>query len=182
MAGGSHGANKIVKPGYHIRPRFDLHGLRHQRTDDHKGHVAGELPLTSMIDMFAILVIYLLMNFSSTGEIFFPNKNFTLPKALATSPLSSSPLISIVGERFVLEAPPEYEVEPLEDQSQFLENVTNSLKNLKVTAEQKKMDHANRVNIQAPDDMEIGQIKRAMTAAVAAGWTNINFAVSKIDK
>ena len=90
---------KLIKPGYHIRPRYDLHGLRRRRSDSHKGHVAGELPLTSMIDMFSILVIYLLMNFSATGEIFFLNKNLALPKASKVNSLETSPIISIVNDR-----------------------------------------------------------------------------------
>ena len=174
------GADKIVKPGYHIRPQYDLHGLRRRRRGDQKGHIAGELPLTSMIDMFSILVIYLLMNFSATGEIFFLNKGLPLPKAAKTNPLSSSPLISIVGENFVLEAPPDYDtVAAVEDSSPALDRISSALKLMRDTASSKAIKSGNRINIQASEDSEIGLVKRAMTAAVSAGWTNINFVVDK---
>lgn len=178
--GGANGGNVIVKPGYHIRPKYDLHGLRRRRTDEHKGHVAGELPLTSMIDMFSILVIYLLMNFSATGEIFFMNKDLPLPKAGKANPLASSPLISIVGDNFILEAPVEYDnAAPVEDNSPALDRIAGQLKLYKETATAKNLPSAGRVNLQAHEDTDIGLIKRAMTASVSAGWTNINFVVDK---
>lgn len=180
MSGAAAGGDKIVKPGYHIRPKYDLHGLRRRRTDDHKGHVAGELPLTSMIDMFSILVIYLLMNFSATGEIFFMNKNLPLPKASKTNPLASAPLISIIGEKFVLDSPPDYDAgSPVEDTSLTLDAITEKLKTLKDITATRKIESGNRINVQAGEDVQIGLIKRAMTASVQAGWTNINFVVEK---
>ena len=69
-------AKTIVMPGYHIKPKFDLPAMRHHVKGGHgKALPVVELPLTSMIDMFTVLVIFLLMNFSSTGEIFFIQKN-----------------------------------------------------------------------------------------------------------
>jgi biopolymer transport protein ExbD len=178
---GSTGSNKIVKPGYHIRPKYDLHGLRRRRNSDHRGHIAGELPLTSMIDMFSILVIYLLMNFSATGDIFFMNKNLPLPKATSINPLVSAPLVSIIGDNFVLEAPPGYEDSggKVEDTSPALDRIMNQLKAYKEISVSKNLDSGNRINLQAGEDTELGLIKRAMTASVSAGWTNINFVVDK---
>lgn len=180
MAQISLGSSKIVKPGYHIRPKFDLHGLRQRRTGSSKGHIAGELPLTSMIDMFSILVIYLLMNFSTTGEIFFINKNLALPRATKSNPLTTGPLISVVNEGFLLDAPPEYDAgSTVKDNSLALDTIAEKLKLLKQRATDKNMTTDNRVNIQAGEDTPIGSIKRAMTASVSAGWTNINFVVEK---
>ena len=180
MSGSAAGGNKIIKPGYHIRPKYDLHGLRRRRTSDHSGHIAGELPLTSMIDMFSILVIYLLMNFSATGEVFFNGKGLQLPQALSTNPLANGPLLSIIGENFVLESPPDYgSFPPTEDMSPGLERIIGSLKNLKVAGEQKNLGFGNRINIQASEDAPVGLVKRAMAAAVSAGWGNINFVVEK---
>jgi hypothetical protein len=181
MAGGSPGGNKIIKPGYHIRPKYDLHGLRRRRTDDHKGHVAGELPLTSMIDMFSILVIYLLMNFSATGDIFFMNKNLPLPKATSTNPLASAPLISIVGANFILEAPGDYEAHgaKTEDASPALDQIMAQLKVYKEKAAAQNLETGNRINLQAGEDTDLLLIKRAMMASVSAGWTSINFVVDK---
>jgi biopolymer transport protein ExbD len=177
---GSTSGERLVKPGYHLKPKYDLHGLRRRRNNDGAGHVAGELPLTSMIDMFSILVIYLLMNFSATGEMFFLNKNLPLPHAATTNPLATGPLLSLVGDNFVLDAPPDWgSIPAVEDNSPNLTQITAGLNELKNIAQEKNIDTHNRVNIQAGEDMHLGEVKRAMAAAVQAGWTNINFVVEK---
>lgn len=176
----SSGHDKLIPPGYHIRPTYDLHGLRRRRNMTSRGHIATELPLTSLIDMFSILVIYLLMNFSATGEIFFMNKNLPLPHALKSSPLTTGPLLSIVGEEFILEAPAEYSGGgALSDSSVALDAITGQLRTYKERALANGINSQSRINLQAGEDTPIGQIKKAMTAAVSAGWTNINFVVKK---
>ena len=182
MSGASStGSSKIVKPGYHIRPKYDLHGLRHRRNDEHKGHIAGELPLTSMIDMFSILVIYLLMNFSATGEMFFVNKNLPLPKANSINPMENGPLLSVVNDTFILDAPPALMpgMSGIEDNSMQLDRIVSNLKDLKASLDSRKIEGSDRINIQASEDAQLGLVKRAMAAAVTAGWTNINFVVEK---
>src|SRR5262249_289577 len=95
----------IEKPGYHIKPKYNLRGLREDGKGDGKGHgTTFDLPLTSMIDMFTILVIFLLMNFSATGEIFFIQKNVKLPEATHSKPLETAPLISISSRGVELQA------------------------------------------------------------------------------
>ena len=177
----SDSTTKLVKPGYHIRPRYDLHGLRHRRTDQHKGSVAGELPLTSMIDMFAILVVYLLMNFSATGDIFFLGKNLPLPKAATTTPLETAPLLTILADKFVLDAPPDIDasVKNVEDSSPSLDVIVNTLRQLRAKIDTVKTPGSDRINIQAGEDTELGLVKRAMAASVSAGFANINFVVDK---
>lgn len=67
-----------------------------------KAHVLGELLLTPLIDAFAILVIFLLMNFSSTGEILMIGKGQELPKARNANVLERNPVIKIMdGNIFV---------------------------------------------------------------------------------
>jgi biopolymer transport protein ExbD len=180
MSSGTQGATKIIKPGYHLRPTYDLHGLRRRRRNDHRGEVVSELPLTRLIDMFSILVIYLLMNFSATGEIFFMNKDLPLPNAMRTNPLETGPLISIVGDTFVLDVPPEYQgTGAIEDSSLSLKAIVDQLNTYHARALENEIPSGNRINVQASEDAPIGLIKRAMTAAVSSGWTNINFVVKK---
>ena len=177
-------SNSIVKPGYHIRPKYDLSGLRRKRTSHSSGHVAGELPLTSMIDMFSILVIYLLMNFSASGDIFFVQKKVTLPHAENSRPLASAPIVSVIGDIVSLDAE-QVGQNPLsiEEKDANLPRLTSALTALK---DQMKQEHpgeefAGRLNVQAGEETPLVYIKRAMQACVAAGWTNINFVVDNTD-
>ena len=178
-------AEKIVKLGYHIRPKYDLHGLRQRRTGDQRGHVATELPLTSMIDMFSILVIYLLMNFSATGDVFFMAKpGVKLPAAERASPLESAPLISYSKGVYFLDAidPNQKQIEVM-DNSHNLVRITAALKKLEVetkaaaAASNGKSSFDAKINLQADENVPLLYIKRAMVAATSAGWTSMNFVV-----
>lgn len=179
MGGAGAGGDKIVKPGYHIRPRYDLHGLRRRRTDSHGGQIAAELPLTAMIDMFSILVIYLLMNFSATGDPFFMAKpGLVLPTSGQASPLTSAPLLSFSKGTYTLDAvSPNGVMVKVEDTSENLVRIIESLKQLQAITKQKDpKGFDGRINLQADENAPLLYVKRAMGAATSAGWTSINFA------
>lgn len=68
-----------------------------------KRQVAADLLLTALIDAFSILVIFLLMNFSSTGEILMIGKNQELPKASLAAVLERNPVIKIDDGKLYVE-------------------------------------------------------------------------------
>lgn len=175
-------SDKIEKPGYHIRPKYDLHGMRRRRTDDHKGHVAAELPLTAMIDMFSILVIYLLMNFSATGDAFFMSKpGIVLPAAGNAKELMTAPLISFSKGVYYLDV--QDPVVKLEDNTENLSQIIYALKQLETQIKAKRpKEFDGRINLQADENTPLLYIKRAMSAATSAGWSSINFVVDNGSK
>src|ERR1700722_9927221 len=63
----------------------------------------ASLSLTSMVDMFTILVVFLLMNFSSTGEIIYIPKDVKLPKASETKELKPAHVVSVTTDSITLE-------------------------------------------------------------------------------
>src|SRR3954467_6436084 len=56
------------------------------------------LMLTSLVDMFTIIVIFLLMNFSANGEVLYMSKDIKLPDAYHGSMLERAPVISVSGD------------------------------------------------------------------------------------
>src|SRR5256714_9254962 len=56
------------------------------------------LMLTSLVDMFTIIVIFLLMNFSANGEVLYMSKDIKLPDAYHGAQLERAPVISVPGE------------------------------------------------------------------------------------
>lgn len=173
-------ARTIVKPGYHLKPKYDLHGFREHTQSEHKASVVVELPLTSMIDMFTILVIFLLMNFSATGEIFFIQKNLKLPEASHAHPLESAPLITVTATGVTLEAQKVGD-NPLtvQENDQNLPKLSAALKQIRIIEE---TIHPNEpfkgnVNIQADEKTPLIYIKRVMQTCILEGWNGINFAV-----
>lgn len=69
----------------------------------HKHAGPSELLLTALIDAFSILVIFLLMSFSSTGEILYIGKGTELPKAANTTVIERFPVVKIDEGKVYLE-------------------------------------------------------------------------------
>lgn len=170
----------IDKPGYHIRPKYDLHQLRQRRSHSVKSNIIGELPLVSMIDMFTILVIFLLMNFSATGEIFYMQKNIKLPDAKHAHPIDSAPLITVTETEVTLEAERTGDSPMrLTDVGSTLPELAGALRQLKVLSVASRPDEpfSGKINIQADESIPLQMIKKVMQTCIAEGWTGINFAV-----
>lgn len=169
----------ILPPGYHVGPEYDLPGLRFRMSRGAKKSYNVILPLTSMIDMFSMLVIFLILNFSSTGEVFFINKNLSLPEAKNARPLQSLPLISVTDEGVTFDA------EKVGDNPLHLEERDWELPQLKALLQRIKVleetirpgePFVGRVNIQTDEATRVIYVKRVMNALVSEGWLEIHFA------
>src|ERR1700687_4575170 len=61
------------------------------------------LSLTSMVDMFTILVVFLLQNYSATGEIIYIPKDVKLPKASQVKELKPAHIVTLTQTDVVLD-------------------------------------------------------------------------------
>ncbi len=175
----------VNAPGYHIHPKYDLKALRKRLHGGHGKQQIGDLPLTSMIDMFSMLCIFLLMNFASTGEVFFISKNLKLPEASHSRPIESHPLITITPTSVTLDAEKVGDRNiSMEEKSGDLEQLRRALARIKALQEQAHPDKPfkGNVNIQADENTPIVHIKRVMNSLISEGWTGINFAVRLDEK
>src|ERR1043166_4860216 len=64
--------------------------------------IAG-LTLTSMVDMFSLLVIFLLQTFSTSPELVMVTKDVVLPAAVTGRELEDSPVLAISAEEVYLD-------------------------------------------------------------------------------
>src|SRR5262245_3985766 len=70
----------------------------------HKKHQGvGGLLLPPLIDMFVILVVFLIMNFSANGELVNISKDIQLPKAKTVAMLERAPVIQISPSTIAIE-------------------------------------------------------------------------------
>src|ERR1700686_3150060 len=70
----------------------------------HRSTNAG-LSLTSMIDFLIVVVVFLLMTFSASGET--PvTKGVTLPKAENTLDMIDAPIVAITGSQILVDGSP----------------------------------------------------------------------------
>ena len=74
--------------------------LRPKNRRGHRATVAG-LMLTSLVDAFSILVIFLLMSFSSSGELLTLGKGMELPKATGAQ-LERNPVVKLENDKIFL--------------------------------------------------------------------------------
>ena len=68
--------------------------------------MAADLLLTALVDAFSILVIFLLMSFSSTGDLLTIGKDTELPQARLTETLERNPVVKIEAGKIYLEDKP----------------------------------------------------------------------------
>lgn len=175
----------IENPGYHIKPKYDLKQLRKRVKGENERDYDVVLPLTSMIDMLSMLTIFLLMNFSATGEAFFINKDIRLPAAHHARPLESLPLITVSPNTVSLDSdvvgsnPTEI---TMDDDIPQLRLALQKLKGLQKNLETAGIKPKTQINVQADLSTPVLYVKRVMNILISEGFTGINFAVRDLSQ
>ena len=178
----SGGGRLIIAPGYHIRPKYDLRHFRERIEGAHKKAVDFNLSLTAMIDMFSTLVVFLLLNFSATGESYFVSKNVVIPEAANARPLESLPVVSITKDGVSIDALGIVGTNPgtITTDDWEMPGLVAALQKIKATQAtlaQAGVEPKAEVNIQADQGVSVIAIKRVMNVLISEGFTGINFAV-----
>ena len=128
------------------------------------------LMLTSLIDAFSILVVYLLMFFSSTGEMTYVSSDIELPKANLIERLDRYSIIQIKKAG--------YFVEDTELKADGLVSYLVDLKK-KLNEQHSQMaeDQTETITIQADKTVKYDRLSAVIQACSHAGFSNIKFAV-----
>lgn len=172
----------VQVPGYHLHPQYDMHHTRHLIIHRKAKKKSFHLNLAPMVDMFSILVIYLIMNFSSTGEVFFISKDIKIPQASKGIPMQSFPLISVVKEKVMFDAENKdggaaLYVEDINDgQLPKLRKMLQDVKNLEKQIGGEK-NFRGQINMQADERTPVEDVKKVMRVLIDEGWTGINFII-----
>lgn len=130
--------------------------------------LAADLLLTALIDAFSILVIFLLMSFSSTGDIMYISKGMELPKASAGDVLERNPIVKIEDSKIFVE---EKSVTPdtlvaalLELRQKFNETHAGE-------------EYPGIITIQADRRVKYEFLNQIVLASSHAGFSDIRFAI-----
>jgi biopolymer transport protein ExbD len=128
-----------------------------------KAHLALELPLTSLIDAFSIIVIYLLIGTQTSGlETAIPSK-MTLPTASHSQTIDKeSPTISI-----------QKGVYRLNEKIVSVQRLAEELKALRA----KNKEAAAELIVQADQEMRYQDLDPLLKASSASGFEKMKFAV-----
>lgn len=133
-----------------------------------KRETNAELLLTALIDAFSILVIFLLMSFSSTGDLLFLGKGMELPKAALAVQLDRNPLVKLdEGKLFV------------EDDEVKADGLVEALLALRKKHQDLRPNEEfpGILTIQADRRVKYSQLTEIVQASAHAGYSEIKFAV-----
>lgn len=175
----------IKKPDYHLRSAYDLPSFRHRMEGPVGGRkLSADLNLTSLIDVFSVIILFLVSTFSATGEILFVNKDITLPQASHGFILERSPIVTVMEDKVILEGAGVGDntdiEEKVEDTDWSLPQLKQQLRAFKQFFEDSNagIPFPGQVIIQADKELEFLYIKRAMFTLLQEGYSNIDLVVS----
>ena len=175
----------IVQPGKRPAKRFAAskvlggkfaHGSRATNVD---------LNVVPMVDMMTMLVIFLLQQFSATGEVLYMQKDIRLPDARHGQQIEVAPVVAINSTQVVVSGQKVADVADLEkDPSQIIAPLVEKLRDEKKRWDfihqndrDREKDWKGDVNVQADVKVPFRVVRRVMTSAAEAGYGNVNFAV-----
>lgn len=172
----------IYAPSKRINPSI-------KRRSGARKTVYASLFLTSMVDMFALLVIFLLQSFSSTGEIIVLPSGLQLPKAQNTGTLELAPSITIGLEEIMFEGEVIAKTSELEKNGDdwALPALQNKLKEYKASLDAKAIvqrdldegaeEDRQKINISADRRLTFAIVKKVIYNAGFEGFPDFRFAV-----
>jgi len=168
----------IVTPGKRYCPRLQKSKIFGKGGHGKKGTYA-DLLITPLVDMFVIIVIFLLQNFSASGEILFMRSDIILPDAKNGQEIERAPVVQISNDSIMLDGNPIVEVAELtRDEYWNIPALEEKLRDQKKRTEMlHEGDFKGDINIQAHKDVPFKTLKRVMYSCNTAGFLNINFAV-----
>jgi len=182
----------IQTPGSRIGSSIHLKGLKVGIKGRGGRALVVSLNLTPMIDMFVIMVVFLLMVFSATGEILFTQKDIELPKAFTSRPLDRVPIIGVSRDVILFEgekvmfttgvSEKNYPDLRLPDLSRVLKSAHDAFtRENPMPAEHDEaarwFEQSKQIIIQADQGVPFEVIRMVMTTAAHEGYSAINFAV-----
>lgn len=179
-------------------------GIRQgKRLKNMKRDVVAVLQLTAMVDMFTVLVVFLLQNYAVTDQILPISEKIALPKAEQVKDLRPSHTVLLSEGQVSLNTKPlgvlaehtsadQWVFGPLREQMSELIKQAEEGKNSFLASQiarlspKKKQEREKkasvRVTIQADEDAVFSDIKKVMFTLTAAGIQEMNFAVIKMPK
>ena len=173
----------IYVPGKRFRGRQKIVGG--------KRNVVAVLQLTAMVDMFTVLVVFLLQNYASTNQVLPISDQVALPKAAAVKELKPSFVVVLSKDSLSFN---ERKVSTFEDVKSnkdwviisLLEPVREAVERLNkennrvVKKDESETPVQYKMTVQADKDIDFLSIKKVLYTLTEAGVQEVNFAVIKV--
>ena len=163
--------------------------LQHSKVFGHGGHgkksIYADLLITPLVDLFVIIVLFLIANFSATGEVLMMTRDVQLPEAFNVTEIEMAPVVMVSATDIVVSGTAIGRVEDLTKDEYLnipaleekLREMKKQYEDLHAMANDTENAFNGDVNIQAHKDVQFKVIKRVLYSCATAGYSNLNFAV-----
>ena len=174
----------IYVPGKRARGRQKVLGS--------KRNVVAVLQLTAMVDMFTVLVVFLLQNYASTNQILPISDQIDLPQATTVKELKPSFVITLskeylsFNERKVssfaaVENISDWLIVPLlKPVKEAIKEIDQKNKTDEPGGDPEQMPFQYKMTVQADKDIDFLSLKKVLYTLTQAGVQEVNFAVIKV--
>jgi biopolymer transport protein ExbD len=177
----------IVTPGKRPAKRFEKSKILGGKMKGGRRSTNAELNVVPMVDMMTMLVIFLLQQFSSTGEVLYMQKDIKLPDARHGQMIEIAPVVAIGADQIVVTGVKVADIPDLDRDSGYL-NIPTLEERLRDEKKRWEFIHKSDtgtkwdgvVNIQADKGVPFRIVKRVMYSCGVAGYFNVNFAALNV--
>ncbi len=166
-------------------------------------NVVAVLQLTAMVDMFTVMVVFLLQNYATTNQILPLPEAVNLPAATSVKELKPSTVIVVSDKGITLNEKKVAEFNDVKAQEDWMiASLSDAIQKTIQEGEQKKasmgqklrdavnkakpgepvkveVDEFRKITVQADRKVDFLTVKKVMFTATEAGIQEINFAVLK---
>jgi biopolymer transport protein ExbD len=153
-----------------------------------KKSVSAELNLTAMVDMFTVIVIFLLQSFSANGEIMVVAEGLTMPEAANSAELNErGAVVTLLDDKVLLEGvematlsemdPADVRIPALVEKLTQMRELDEKLKSAQGKPRNPNEPYDGSVIIQADEDVDFILVRKALASLNEAGYAKIKFAV-----
>jgi biopolymer transport protein ExbD len=165
--------SQIIVPG-----RFQKHLVARQHAKrSAKRTILLALSLTSMVDMFSLLVIFLLQTFSTSPEMLMVSKEVKLPVAQSGREIVDAPVLAVTKEGVFLDQKLIGQVDQvLQNPDGFMERLKNLRELWQKTHPQQKF--TGEMNLQAHKEISSAVVAKIMGMLPTQNYDSIQLIVT----
>ena len=152
------------------------------RIKRHNTSAEGKLNLTSMMDMFTIILVFLLKTYATEGQLIQPTESLTLPKSTIQTPSETALDLVVSKEMVMLNDKPIVDLKSVKQgKGYIIQSLRDEL--LFHAQEARKMEvrygvrFSGKVTIQGDKDMEYKDLVKVMATCGASEYPNMRLVV-----
>lgn len=184
MSKSLHDQKMIERPGRRLLHFVPLRFVQRRVKGGGQRPVDAPLNLIPMIDFLVVIAVFLLMSFSTSGEI--PvDKSIRLPKAENTLDMLEAPMVAITGSQILVDGTPAGSTRAIEEANRLqrideLFNILKSKRELWRQVHDAQRPFPGVVVLQVDRDVPALVVKSVFQTAAFAGYPNVSFMVDRL--